>query len=527
MVPELAEACRIDLKSDPILEDGTELDTAMSVWDLLPPGLVVLETNSEGDSAYFSHSSFPDYLRSTELRDSESDATEFFISQHAASAYVAECCMSYHIYASCDKEGHHDPLSQFPLWGYAAEYWMPHMEGIPAKSWSPTHRGLAELILRSGSELFLDMTRMTRDSAITGSKLFREGSVTPLYCVASHNHIQLLKMLLQRKDNEINVVTGWLGTALNMACYSGFRNIVHELLQHGADPYLGNKDKPCALSVAMLSSIDIVDQIVKWDDQGDLVARCAMVGFYPLHKAVYIRSSEMVAYFLEHGIPIDVHDSNSQTPLQFAAYTGNMSITALLLREGASLSAQGMAGTALHNAARNGGVKMIKLLLHHGADTNSFGGAYGYALAGAAYHGKTHSLKLLLHSGARINAEGGRYGNALQSALAGKKLRRIVKFLLESGARVQPPGLYFDKVLERLRQAPGGEKRAQGLQKFHQDFYYFNTSDTAQSMMQNPENGCWSLSSPAQDLDYYEKWRLQWGHCLNRAADKSMNSMEE
>ena len=39
---ELAEASRIDVGSGPILEEGTELESAMGVWEMLPPGLVTL-----------------------------------------------------------------------------------------------------------------------------------------------------------------------------------------------------------------------------------------------------------------------------------------------------------------------------------------------------------------------------------------------------------------------------------------------------------------------------------------------------
>jgi hypothetical protein len=64
-VSELAEACRINLDADPILEEGTELDTAMSVLDTLPPGLVLLEKGTRGDTVVFGHSSFPEYLHIT------------------------------------------------------------------------------------------------------------------------------------------------------------------------------------------------------------------------------------------------------------------------------------------------------------------------------------------------------------------------------------------------------------------------------------------------------------------------------
>ena len=197
---ELAEASRVDLDASPILEEGTELDSPISLWEMLPAGFVMLdekyEESHKNSVVAIAHSSFTDYLCSTAIQQSNSAVKEFFISQAAANAYVTEACIAYHIHASSKKEMTNVPDSDsslpedqednfindlpflnswaaaqyltedktvfriFPLWNYAARYWMQHIENIAAISWSSTHRNLADSTIRPGSETFPDMIRV-------------------------------------------------------------------------------------------------------------------------------------------------------------------------------------------------------------------------------------------------------------------------------------------------------------------------------------------------------------------------------
>ena len=536
-VAELAEASRIDLDADPILEEGTELDAAMSVWDMLPPGLVTLGHDRE---VSFAHSSFPEYLRSAPLQRSNSDANAFFISQAAANAYVTECCMAYHIHVS-DNEPSEHVHSRFPLWRYAASEWMMHIESIPREYWSPTHRDLAEAILQNGSRTYLDKMIEISES----DSRFRENvsaSMTgseALFYVAYCGHSQLLNLLLQQKDNRINVVNPG-GTALTSACLNGHSKIVHNLLEHGADPWLGNETFPCALKGAMLShSIGIIDQICKQVTEGDLFAKCCAVHFAPLALAVEQGSDQLVTYLIDHGIPIDSPAGYFGTALQATAYNRSRTIFDVLLERGADIDAEGgqyghalqaaasrgdkyiikamiehgasvnarsgVYGYALQAAALNGQPSVVKLLLHNGADINAHGGKYGYALEATAYMGHRLCAMALLEAGASVNAEGGYYGNALQSAVVGGD-RDMVNLLLRSGARLQPRKPQFEAVLARLRDKLGDGEIYSSLDKFHSDHWYFNLSDPAQTVMQDPETACWQVPSPAQEPDRWLEW---------------------
>jgi hypothetical protein len=238
----------------------------------------------------------------------------------------------------------------------------------------------------------------------------------------------------------------------------------------------------------------------------------------------------IVVYLLDHGIPVDTpgycyyetggsfripmsvligpHGTKYGTALHAAVLRGLTDLIRILLERGAAVNAKcGKFGTVLQAAAWRGRPDIIELLLVNGAQVNASSGKYGYALAAAAYMGHIRCAEILLNAGARVNAEGGCLGNALQAAIAGG-FADMVDFLLKFGARVQSPDPRFEEVLSGVKEYAGGEERAAILQKFHRDHWYFNLSDPPRSVMQNPENGCWDVMSPEQDLDPWAEWLI-------------------
>lgn len=579
ILDELAEASRIDIDHDPILVQGTELDSPMSIWEMLPPGLVTLTPASKatgtwwtqarrttqsncdkleplehqrGDLVAFAHSSFSEYLQSKLIQHPDCEVKDFFIGEEAANAYVTESCMAYHIHASqnitCERH--------FPLWEYAAKCWMQHLENIPRAKWSLSAQSKAETILQSRSPIFVALIKFVsvplqhsggEDAGDLPCGFASLDDVPePLYYVARNGYMALLKMLLMDQSTKINSIKGVFGTALNAACVFGDPQIVQEFLQHGADPWLGNKSYPCALAAAMTTGykLEIIHSLVQWDKGVDLYSRCRAVGYSPLIAATSLRSEKLITYLVLNGIPVDSPGGYYGNTLQLASYEtmvdvfglllakgasteleggqyghalqaaasrGNMDFMKSLLDKGANVNAQSgvyVYGTALQAGALTGNPKVISFLLSKGAKVNASGGKYGYALQAAAYMGHRACAQALLDAGAAINTQGGFYGNALQAAVAGGD-RDMSNLLLKTGAIVQPPGPLFDAVLSRIREKKDARsaENAERLREFQRGHWCFRLTDPAHGFIQNPMSGCWETNSPGAHDPWVEWWK--------------------
>lgn len=174
-------------------------------------------------------------------------------------------------------------------------------------------------------------------------------------------------------------------------------------------------------------------------------------------SAVEVEDVSMIQMFLESGIDPNtfVEDSNgvhSLAPLQFAACTGNVEMTKILLEYGADTSATDERDTLprskyyaahpqtpLQIAARNGNLELVKLLITAGAVVNtdeSFGSS---ALQNAAQGQHYEIVQLLLDAKADINTSFGRYGCALECAIR-ERSTRLTELLLNNGADVNSMG---------------------------------------------------------------------------------------
>ncbi|KAJ0329223.1 hypothetical protein COL5a_004459 [Colletotrichum fioriniae] len=92
------------------------------------------------------------------------------------------------------------------------------------------------------------------------------------------------------------------------------------------------------------------------------------------------------------------------TPLQCAAYAGNLACIELLLKYGAEINlAKGKVGTPLHAAAASGNLKALQLLLSRGANPNIFNGQYGSVIWAAGYSGNRECLRFCLQLGLPID----------------------------------------------------------------------------------------------------------------------------
>ncbi|KAI1512286.1 Ankyrin repeat domain protein [Pyrenophora tritici-repentis] len=145
---------------------------------------------------------------------------------------------------------------------------------------------------------------------------------------------------------------------------------------------------------------------------------------------------------------VNAKDSRGNTPLTFAAKTGQYEMANLLLDKGAEVNAQGgRYGNALQAASERGYEQVVKTLLDAGAEVNAQGGRYGNALQAASERGYEQVVKMLLDKGAEVNAQGRRYGNALYAASC-RGHEQVVKMLLDKGAEVNAQGRGYGNALQ-------------------------------------------------------------------------------
>ena len=225
---------------------------------------------------------------------------------------------------------------------------------------------------------------------------------------ATEGLIDIVKMLLTAGASPNWRYSVDDGTALGCAIYGGSNQIIHLLLEAGADvnaPACPNRDRGTALqqAVSQLNLDCIRDLIHRGADVNALPA--GIDGMTALQMAVRVENDEIVHLILDAGADINAPACpvDGRTALQEAASKGNLANVRMLLQKGADVNAppSGKTGvTALQAASINGYLAVAMLLLHNGADINADPSEIEgrTALQGAAEHGRLDIVHLLLEN---------------------------------------------------------------------------------------------------------------------------------
>jgi ankyrin repeat protein len=133
---------------------------------------------------------------------------------------------------------------------------------------------------------------------------------------------------------------------------------------------------------------------------------------YHLSRAIEAKRTELALLLIERGCPLETADMYGQTPLMYAAYTGNYEVAERLIRHGADLEKnckpEGDGCTPLMFAAGAGDAKMVRLMLRYGARINARSYRGKTSLCYALERDRPEVVKVLLEAGAKqeeINAE--------------------------------------------------------------------------------------------------------------------------
>mmetsp|Transcript_21983 Transcript_21983/g.49709 ORF Transcript_21983/g.49709 Transcript_21983/m.49709 type:complete len:247 (-) Transcript_21983:289-1029(-) len=210
--------------------------------------------------------------------------------------------------------------------------------------------------------------------------MIKDGNLHELHLMAGGGEEREVRLILSRGvDVNLPDEDGW--TPLHWACYRHEPDMAQLLIQKGADVGITSYSGDTALHAAAT--------------EGDL----------PCIKLVLAEAKrrELEGY-------LDRQNNVGLTALMWTASKGHTVAARLLLKEGASISAQNVEGdTVLHIAATNNQVEMAELLIERGADVDSSNNTGDTPLHGSAIEGNTKVTRVLLINGAGdevVNASG-------------------------------------------------------------------------------------------------------------------------
>ena len=288
---------------------------------------------------------------------------------------------------------------------------------------------------------------------------------TPLHVASYLGNVEIVRLLLAHGADPGANAEGDMGEKpLHQVSYGKYRSqedgmrVAELLLERGADVNTRRKEHWTPLHVASYFGIvEIVHLLLDHGADPEANAESDM-GEKPLHQVSYgeYRSQEdgvcVAQLLLERGADVNTRRNDHSTPLHIASYFWNVEIVRLLLDHGADPEAntEGNYGAKpLHSLScgkfksQEDGVRVAELLLEHGADVNTRRDDHWTPLHLASLWWKLDVVQLLIHHGAEVNAVDDFGKTPLHEVSQGKSESesqedgvRIAQLLLDHGADV-------------------------------------------------------------------------------------------
>lgn len=292
---------------------------------------------------------------------------------------------------------------------------------------------------------------------------------TGLYLAAAYGYADIVHRLIQQ-GADCNIPCGRQGSPLVAACYAGHLAVVQVLLEAPVSmSNTGPSRNPIEAAArghhedVVLCLLENAHQKQNLDqDTYDLAALSASeAGFLRvldwLHKLPNGQSTTektiaRVVKAIRNG-RVDIlrkiisKSASSSTILppdgiSTAAIYGKADMVTFLLDEGLDVEEEGLFGSPLRCTSLLNHERIAQLLLDRHTKVNASGVA-GAALQAAAMKGHAQMAQLLMDAGADINQTGGPYGNALQAAAYCGHIE-VVEILLTKGASIHEKGFTKD-----------------------------------------------------------------------------------
>ena len=285
------------------------------------------------------------------------------------------------------------------------------------------HTGVAEFLLKQNADpnQLISMGRNALHLAafeghLAITKLLLDNGVIPT--VPDKDRWTALHLAVQEGKTEIaKLIMGCRGialdaqahngrTPLHSACFYGRKELVRELLNHGASTYLRDEKGWSQLHLAAQEAHeDIVEILVKMGAPVNVQSDNQRT---PIHLACMKGNNRVIQFLLDHGADQSIKDSKGWSCLHVALHHNRLETFKLLMKAGAPVNAQMDDGrTCLHMAMTLSSFEYMEQLIQEGAaiDIKDKNGLTPLHVAVQSAHRKVEMVGKLLNDGADVNAE--------------------------------------------------------------------------------------------------------------------------
>ena len=148
------------------------------------------------------------------------------------------------------------------------------------------------------------------------------------------------------------------------------------------------------------------------------------------------------------GVILDQLDNKGRSPLMAASYIGDLQLTSLLIKKGASPNFSGIRGLLpLHEASSNGFLEVVEYLIDAGSKVNALSNDGVTPLMCAAAWGHTEVVKYLLANGADRSIKDNI--GATAEDIAREKGEDSIAYIIKNFRLLIVDGKSDDQIIER------------------------------------------------------------------------------
>ena len=263
---------------------------------------------------------------------------------------------------------------------------------------------------------------------------------TALMAASWNGHKEIVEQLIQHGAEVNQATTDGGATALMVASVSGHKEIVERLIQHRAEINQVTTDtgETALMWASGKGHEETVEQLIQHG--ADVNQARTVDGFTVLMAASQEGHEEIVERLIQNGAKVNqATTDNGTTALMAASQKGHKEIVERLIQHGAEVNQArtDTGATALMAASEKGHKEIVERLIQLGAEVNqarTVDGAAALMIASKNGHKKT--VERLIQLGAEVNQARTDNGTTALMVASGSGHQEIVERLIQHGAEV-------------------------------------------------------------------------------------------